>query len=283
LLVPNSGDTVPGWAFDHVDQVFGIGVAASALYVDNGDLPGFLIRESSPTGARFTMTNSGTGYAQLHQSIASVANGYADIFLKPNGGPSNDPEWLWDSGAGVTGGLDIDTSLGGANSVINLNAGSAVTVAPELTLSASGSSTLLNVTNTGSGYTDQHQSLTAVSNGYADMFLKPNGGPSNAPVWLWSPGAGITGGIEINASTAGSSVPVSLVGGSAAGVTVNPFVQFAQAYSAAGTPIPTCTSSLAGALAQVTDGSSTYGATYTTGGGPTRTLVLCSGSAWITH
>jgi hypothetical protein len=188
VFAPNAGDTSPGYAFDHVDQAFGVG--SSATYANNGSLPGLIVRESSSTGVRVTETNSGTGYSQFHQSIASVSNGYADEYLKP----------------------------------------------------------------VGSGAT---------------------------PQWLWSSGSGITGGVAIDSSAGGSSAPLALIAGSA--VTVNPLMQFALAYSAAGTPLPTCNTANRGMFALVSDATSpTYNGAYVSGGS-VGALALCWNNAWTTH
>jgi hypothetical protein len=185
VFAPNAGDTSPGYAFDHVDQAFGVG--SSATYANNGSLPGLIVRESSSTGVRFTETNSGTGYSQIHQSIASVSNGYADEYLKP----------------------------------------------------------------VGSGAT---------------------------PQWLWSSGSGITGGVAIDSAAGGSSAPLALIAGSA--VTINPLMQFALAYSAAGTPLPTCNTANRGMLALVSDATSpTYNGAYVSGGN-VGALALCWNNAW---
>ncbi len=80
--------------------------------------------------------------------------------------------------------------------------------------------------------------------------------------------------LELDGSLANSGAGVP--------VTVNPYLRVLQVYSASGTAIPACGSTLKGAIAQVSDGSSTYGATYA-GGGIVSTLVMCNGTAWITH
>lgn len=54
-------------------------------------------------------------------------------------------------------------------------------------------------------------------------------------------------------------------------------------FSAAGTPVPTCTSGIKGTMVQVSDATSpTYLGTYTPGGA-VLVPALCNGTAWITH
>lgn len=99
------------------------------------------------------------------------------------------------------------------------------------------------------------------------------GGALPASSFFIQPGPGALN-FELDGSLANS--------GAGEPVTINPYLYLRQVYSASGTPIPTCGSTRKGAIAQVSDGSSTYGATYA-GGGIVSTLVMCNGSSWITH
>ena len=59
-------------------------------------------------------------------------------------------------------------------------------------------------------------------------------------------------------------------------------VKFTTIYSAAGTPLPAASAGLAGTVAAVSDATTpTIGATYASGGA-VYSLVLCTGSVWVT-
>jgi hypothetical protein len=122
-----------------------------------------------------------------------------------------------------------------------------------------------------------------------NYFKFVGGGASNLGL-IGETGSGYSGGLPASAfflQPASGALAFVLDGsqansGSGVPVGFNPGVQLRTGYSTAGTAIPACTSGLAGEIAQVLDGTSTYGATYA-GGGSIRTLVLCTGSLWIQH
>jgi len=190
VLVPNANDTTPGRAFDHVNQVFGIG--AGATYANNNSRPGEIIREAiNGSPVQLTIQNTGSGAASAGLQLATT-----------------------------------NTSGASANLRVNNNSGTN----PALTLAL---------------------------------------------------GSGVSGGASFDASGGGSTAPFALKGGSAAGVTANPFIDLVNAYTVA--TLPSCTSSLAGALAYVTDASSpTYNSSLT-GGSSVKALALCNGSVWTAH
>lgn len=76
---------------------------------------------------------------------------------------------------------------------------------------------------------------------------------------------------------------MSLLNGTTSVLTVDPVVGIMPLQVATATTVPTCNTARKGALVVVTDASSpTYGGTYT-GSSTTVALMLCNGSAWLTH
>jgi hypothetical protein len=122
VLVPNANDTTPGWAFDHVDQVFGIGMGAT--YVNNGSRPGLAIRgQNNNSDVRESLTNTGVGTAEaaLEWSTTDTANAFAFGSLYNNNGA---PYFQLNLGSGVSGGIKVDASGGGAGAPLTLTGGS---------------------------------------------------------------------------------------------------------------------------------------------------------------
>lgn len=107
-----------------------------------------------------------------------------------------------------------------------------------------------------------------------------NGGTS----WL---GTGSSSSANPSITANGSATNINVVitpKGTATAAIGSVGVQMTTTYSAAGTPLPTCTSSLQNTIAVVSDATATvtYRGTYTSGGS-VRTLVFCDGSNWTTH
>lgn len=120
---------------------------------------------------------------------------------------------------------------------------------------------------------------TAIANSYA-LWVLNNGVAS--PSMTLSTGPGVTNGITIS-SSALSTAPVAVTAGASSTVKLSPSAQLGTAYSAAGTPLPTCVAGLKGAIAYVSDATGpTYNGTYTSGGAVT-VPVFCTGSTWLTH
>jgi hypothetical protein len=323
----NSGDTAPGFAWDSTDNFFGIGAQAS--FANNNSYPGSEVRLANAGSAvQSTLQNNAAANNSVAriQMSTGVANAYARWDLNNNSGAPSVTSWI---GSGVTGGIKIDASGGGANAPLTLKGGSTAGVtfdvtAPvtiggtlDLTGPISGGSLLWDstndvvgvgsagtyannnnypgevirlsggtavqstVTNTASGNVAANYQLsdTAYSNVFSILALNANSGAS--PQLTLGIGSNVTGGIKIDASGAGSSASLALRGGSAAGVTANPFVQFLNAYTVA--TLPTCISGLAGALAYVSDALSPSWNATLSGGGSTKTLALCNGSSWTAH
>jgi hypothetical protein len=135
VFAPNSGDTVPGWAFDHIHAFFGIG---NATYMNSGSTPGLGIRGSNAGGDyRITLFNTAGGDSSSEFSTSVIAaDAYALWGMHNNSGTN--PNFLFQDGAGVTGGATFDASLGGANAPLTLIGGSNIGVVAGPILQLSG-------------------------------------------------------------------------------------------------------------------------------------------------
>ena len=157
VIGPNSGDTLEGAHWDNVNQLFGIGSGAS--YLNNNNRPGMMVEQIAPSNSvLFTVSNDGTGSntsTRIQQTLRAVPNAWTAQFLNYNSGA---PSVTTQIGSGVTGGMLIDASNGGATAPLTLKGGStagvSVTGGPfsvgGFTVDGGGNETAASVTATGS-------------------------------------------------------------------------------------------------------------------------------------
>lgn len=146
----NAGDSSPGFAFDNVHGVFGVG--PNATYANLG-YPGIIVSNANNgSSVRIEVANTGTGNASSSVETATTAttNAYSILSMQNNGGS---PYYNQGIGAGVTGGATFDASGGGTGVKAIVKAGSAAQVTANPVLQLVGSYTVSTLPTCSSGLT----------------------------------------------------------------------------------------------------------------------------------
>lgn len=118
----NSGDASPGYAWDNVNGVFGVGPAAN--YSVNGSHPGLVTYETVNSGVvRSSILNGGTGNSTVASQQWSLPN-FSGAQTQANlTSSSGSPTFTVTAGSGVIGGFTIDASGGGSAAPLRATGG----------------------------------------------------------------------------------------------------------------------------------------------------------------
>ena len=109
VLVANANDTTPGWAFDHVHTLFGIGTG-SPTYANNGSVPGMaILQANNGSSVRASVINTGTGTADADIQWATPNTGSA-FALCGNYSNSGSPYFPCATGSGDSAGITLNSS-----------------------------------------------------------------------------------------------------------------------------------------------------------------------------
>ena len=232
-------------------------------------------------GPNVTVAASGT-IRQLAIANPFTANGTAACF-EPSTGTANAYSALCQTD-GSSPGVTLSTGSGDSGG-ITLNASASSAASINLTSGASGqvqvigaSSGTQNFRNYNSGTTNATYACDQLSTGTANAYTSICNQDGFVPSFLIATASAISGGITLNAS-ANSLANVSIIPGSSGSILAGGL--FILSSYTIGT-LPSCSSSIKGANAFVTNGvaSPTYlGAVSTTGAANDR--VFCNGSGWV--
>lgn len=104
----NGGDSAPGFAWDNINSVFGVGPGAT--YTNNNSRPGFVVRDDNSGGiVQSQLTNADTANSSQACYETSTTVTSATFYSCLNNQTAN-PIVKMTAGAGVTAGISVDAS-----------------------------------------------------------------------------------------------------------------------------------------------------------------------------